>query len=575
MSRIRVKHIPTGQTGSVLEHEFDPNIYERIPMTNEAPPVSDDVKGIRGSLARFIGVDKLAQGLGQAIYSSGIFKKDREQIAQLQKAVEEGNLAPEEFTRVLTGDLTNKEVIGSAIKTAATIGTFGKLIPGAQTGHLMKGAQAAAHAKTSGLLAQKVMPHLNKPALKTVQYLQGSPLISEAIRAGAWSSVFGAGQAYEEGEDIKGIMTKGAQYGALAGGVTMGMGLAGRGLAKIGEKSPKIFNITTGGQEKAFEFHLKNPKAAKTAVKMGKTFDDILDDAQRATDIVKKQYADEYVNGIKQLKAQYPRKTAQLAMNKNKARAMINRIGAGFDVRFDAKAGKVVFDKGGRVSPLKGNERTAVKEAFEALYTWDDWSVNGSVKFLEKLNATRKFEQGVVTKDSKIVGNLYNTMRKQITKRFDGVDDFLVNQSAGKELVKNAEDLFSASRINSPKKQISAIMRTSHIMDENREPFFRLARQLEKESGVSLLKELAAAETSAVFPNLIRTLAGVGGALATVINPAVAFAIPLVTQRPAAAITRGIGRTLLGAPQIAQTVLPTAVAGARGIQRSLTQDELR
>src|SRR3990167_5312346 len=91
---------------------------------------SAGIGGFLGKVARFTGVEKLGQGLGYALFQLTPEYRD------LKKMLESGQVSPEQFQEISTGNITNREVIGSAIRTAGTIigaGTFGKALTPAVT----------------------------------------------------------------------------------------------------------------------------------------------------------------------------------------------------------------------------------------------------------------------------------------------------------------------------------------------------------------------------------------------------------------------------------------------------------
>jgi hypothetical protein len=371
---------------------------------------------------------------------------------------------------------------------------------------------------------------------------------SIAARSMAYTSMLGASSAFEEGDNIKGVVDQ-AGKGAVLG---VAIPVAFKGIEKGIKALPEIFNITTGGQKTAFEYQLMNPAKAKTAVKAGKSFDQIAQDGLKAVNIVKEKARTEYEAGVDFLSKKYPKAIMEKPI-KRQISDIFNSAGQNFDITATKKG--VQFAKDGRLSPIATiAEKSRIKEIYKSFNEWKDWSATGSAKFLNYLNKVRKFDTVAGTRESAFVGTLIDQIRTPIFRAYPEIEGLFNNYSHKIQLYEAADELFKATRAGSPTAQATAIQKTAAIFNENKEPLFRIAEQLEKESGVSLLKELSAAELQAVFPNLMRTIAGVGGAVGALINPAIWLALPFVIQKTAAGMTRAAG-----------TVLPKIPAIQRGV----------
>jgi len=65
--------------------------------------------------AEVLGIDKFGKGVGQALFSLTDDAKD------LENAMNEGKITPKEYEDIMTGGLTDKEVIGGALRTGAGV----------------------------------------------------------------------------------------------------------------------------------------------------------------------------------------------------------------------------------------------------------------------------------------------------------------------------------------------------------------------------------------------------------------------------------------------------------------------
>ncbi len=106
-------------------------------QTSQANQVSETKKpeiftaektpGILGGLARFVGVEKLGQGIGKTLFNLTPEAKMTEDM------LAKGQISPEKYQDITTGGITNKQVIGSGIQTAANIGLMGLNVKPAAT----------------------------------------------------------------------------------------------------------------------------------------------------------------------------------------------------------------------------------------------------------------------------------------------------------------------------------------------------------------------------------------------------------------------------------------------------------
>lgn len=185
------------------------------------------VGGALGTVSRVTGVEKLGQGLGYSLFQL------TPEYKELNRLLENGSLSPQEFTRLSTGDITNKEVIGSGIRTVASTaaagvpargGTFtlrgGPVVNAAPTaanvaGNIGRGVRVGA-ATGAGLgtvagVAEGISE--NRGVLGTLQNAAGG-----AFAGGLGGAVLGAGVGAVSGGGIGQGIARGARAGAVQGG---------------------------------------------------------------------------------------------------------------------------------------------------------------------------------------------------------------------------------------------------------------------------------------------------------------------------------------------------------------------
>lgn len=206
---------------------------------------------VLGGLGRFTGVEKLGQGIGQALFMLTPEYKD------LQKLLQSGQVTPEQFDEIATGNITTGEVVGSAVRTVATVAGAGTLSKGAG---LSKPLVPSVAPKATGLI--RGIYEGAKTGLKTG--------VKQGLKFGGISGLatsieedkgIGDTTATIAGEAIRGGAIGGIVGGVL-GGVTGGIqvGLRNRaqrkfeileGLRKQQEAKIPVKILVSGGDEKA------------------------------------------------------------------------------------------------------------------------------------------------------------------------------------------------------------------------------------------------------------------------------------------------------------------------------------
>jgi hypothetical protein len=426
--------------------------------------------------------------------------------------------------------------IGQATPTNLNLGYFGEYQPMEKTGEAIG---AGAEIALTAIPFMRGGMSLIAPAKAGLKTLAG--------RSAIYGGLLGASTAAEQGENIVGVVKQGVFGGTLGAMLPIG----GKIISKTIKAMPEIFNITTGGQKEAFTFQLKNPAKAGKAMKKALTFEEISQKGIEASEILKDKASMEYQKGLEILREVYPKPTMEKPLQ-----TQINKIfrSSGDPFNINITKNGVQFSKGGRLSNIVSKaEKDHIISIYDDMAKQKDWSVKGAGDFLEWLNSKRTFEtQTNPSVESAFVSSLIEKIKRPIYQAYPELEGVANNYSQNMNLYNQAAKFFNARKQGDANAMVASIKKSSRIFDENSEPFYRLAEQVEKETGVSLLAELSSAELQKVFPNLIRTVAGIGGAAASLKNPLVLFLLPFMTQRSASWMTRGGGRVLQAAPTIQQ-----------------------
>jgi len=136
------------QYSDISDAELGQRMLQKFPQYQDIVKQDEfETPGILGKVGSFLGVEKLGRRIGAEIGKLVSPSTDK----ALKDLVQKGQMTPEEYKNISTLGVSNKEALGSAIETAATIGTAGiasgaklgvKAI--AKTGAKLAGAGAAA-----------------------------------------------------------------------------------------------------------------------------------------------------------------------------------------------------------------------------------------------------------------------------------------------------------------------------------------------------------------------------------------------------------------------------------------------
>jgi len=233
-------------------------------------------KKVVGTLADITGTEKLGQGLAYTLF------RFTPEYKWVQGALESGEISPEEFTSLTTGDITTGEVVGSAIRTAGTAlsaGTlgkakvitaakpFGNIIGTARKGAMIGAGIGGVGGSISGIKEGRDLTSIGTKAL-------GGALGGAVVGAGAGAlggAVTGGGFAQGAIEGAKLGAKSGALYGGTRGfakGIEeerdiQGLTAEAAGGAVSGGIGGAIFGGLIGGVSGSVQVGLRNKAAAK------------------------------------------------------------------------------------------------------------------------------------------------------------------------------------------------------------------------------------------------------------------------------------------------------------------------
>lgn len=455
------------------------------------------------------GIASVAKGVSEFVGAKGITKQFGADIAR-------ASVKPEEKGYVEYP--SKKEVLGSAIQ----IGSL--LIPG-------------------GL------------GVKAASKISGKGIVKGAARLGT-KVVAGAGTGY--GLDVGSKLQEGKSVGeslkpgiGTAVGATLPVAGAGIDLAKKGV--PATLSFTSGVPKKAIEQAKISTEAAKLG-RTSKSVEDIREISSQALKGLYKELSDDFSKGLDEVVSKTGQTKAGVVYNEkgfiksgSKIRERLVHSTRNFAREFRISMKKtpegmqVDFSK----SPIvKGGEKVNVQEAINTISTWDDWSAKGMQDLAERVGALRKFESGVKTESSAILGKMYNRLTSAGDKGAKGIiGEFYPELAAlrtkyakSRKILDSIENVINSSK-SDPKSIQTSISLLSNIFKQDKETYIKIIRELSKRSNVDILGMLAGTEFKEVLPRYIRNFGG-GGAISVgvagagaLLNPWLLLLSPLFSPR--------------------------------------------
>lgn len=192
-----------------------------------------------GGTARFIGVEKLGQGLAYSLF------RLTPEYKGLVSDLEKGLISPDEFESLTTGDITSGEVLGSAARTVGTVlsaGQWGKVAPA-----MTKGISAVGNVKKGIKIGAGIGAGLGGIRGTAQGISRGEDIVGiggSAIRGSIGGGVVGAGVGALGGAVSGGAFLQGAKQGAIAGAKGGAISGTASGLGTALEEEQDISGLT-------------------------------------------------------------------------------------------------------------------------------------------------------------------------------------------------------------------------------------------------------------------------------------------------------------------------------------------
>lgn len=392
------------------------------------------------------------------------------------------------------------------------------------------------------------------------------------------ASALGQSLANNQGARETAIDTaKATAIGGVVGGV---FGLLGKGISTLAKKTaPTALEFTSGVPKGAIQQAIKSPQSAK----IGRTQTSVVELQKQAVEALKnpetglyRALSDEFSSGLESISSKYgyagtlqntvkgkllkypgggvnlpafnqATKVATKGANAvgganiaNQAKSLFN------DFRLTTKKGVIDFSKS---SITKNAEQANIQVAFDTVSNWKDYTPAGLQTLAERIGSLRKFDTVSGTKQSAILGKLYNKVAGQgglIARNYPELYTLRQNFAKNTEIYSEIGSIIGV-KAKTPMAVTSAVNRLSNIFKEDKELYVNAVKVLSERSGTDILSILAGTEFQKVLPNFVRGLGGgsVVGVGASVLNPWLILLAPLFSPR-------AVGKIVETAPNVAK-----------------------
>ncbi len=396
-------------------------------------------KGILGGLGTFFGPEKLGRKIGYAL--AGLGKQQKETLAKVQQAEQQGFAAKGTAEQLKTGGVSRTQALGSLAQTGLNV----------------------------------ALPFTGK------WFSAGGKLGSQVVRsAGFGGALSGTTQLAQEGKITPGKVAQGVAIGAA-------VPLAIAGVKYVAGRMPKLLSIMTGENKEAISEILKNPKVADTALQNG---DEVLRETVNKGSEKSVQIRDAFIEGHnKAFNILAQENSGKLVNPENIADNWSNLLKKN-GVKM-AKDGSLDFT----LSKIKAKpgEISKINDAYETFQNWEDWSLAGTNKLKQIIGALTKFpsEAGGMSK-SPLLGQTYHILDTEIKNSLPSAvrqaySELNQNFSKNIELYDDLVDAFNSG---------DPFTKMANALGDNKDSLRQLLKFYEEKTGESVLPVVAGRTTS-------------------------------------------------------------------------------
>jgi len=540
---------------------------ERTPSKKEL-----ENRGTLSKVAGFLGIENLGKRIGSELV------RFTPEGRELQRLREQGLVDEETYRDIVTGGVTNRQAVGSALSLAANLA-----LPGAG-GVLAKGTATVARAAGAARVAQgatRVADAANKVNL-SARIVRGKNVADTAKNVGkavgksaALGLPFGFGEALQD-EQEKGVLGRTLQSAIIAGAFPIAgaaVRATGRAIAKGAKLSAMALSRTP---EKAIQYAIENPQLASQGVNRAKNDPNLVfkvaREAELATNAIKTKRDRKFAKGLAKVDEKLTGKEINPEPFNKKLEEALRK--------FDMLTPNGRINRDGIISDTR--EVADIQKILERMGRQKDLTPSGYWKL--KRFISNKYRPTASGEFNALITSMDNDLRDVMVREIPEMDKLFKNfenDSAILGILKKELGLQGQAKgitlgdneivvNNSSKRVINALRRAGR---DNQELLGELIKEMEKRSGTDITADLMGLYFKDFLPPIgFNFLAGIGVGVpsALAVGAGVAPVIAASSPRAVGAISRTVGRAQQGLRNIAP-----AIEGGRTIGRQAIFGGLR
>lgn len=374
-----------------------------------------------------------------------------------------------------------------------------------------------------------------------------------ALQYGALGAVSAGGASLENGNNAlqvgKDSVTGGA-INAVAGGA---FNLLGKGISAVASKAgPSALSFTSGVPKNAIDQAIKNPTVAKEGVSA--SVNDVRSKAVSSLQSLHSDLAGEFKAGLSKVNPA-PVDGASLG-----SQLFQNAKAISQEYKVGLQGATPSFQKSAIVS---AGEQRNVKEAFNTIKTWSDFSPQGMQGLSARIGALKKWDEAGTPRASAIVGRIYSNVNDAIKTNYPDLASLRTNYAKNRKVLDEIGNVLSAGK-DKPTQIQASVSRLDNLFSQNKDEYLNAIKQLSDRSGVDYLSLLAGGEFQKVLPDFIRGLGG-GGAVgvgASLLNPYLLLLAPLFSPRAVGGIVNNAPKAANATSKLTRAITTQAIRAA-------------
>lgn len=330
----------------------------------------------------------------------------------------------------------------------------------------------------------------------------------------------------------------------------------------FGDVAPAILSSMTGVAPDAIKAAFKNyGEVAKYMAKKVIPVE-VRNQAIAALGKYRKKVGDTFEAGLKEMAKQSPRRGQARTISGPGFPGVFSGVKSQFDnltqkgeksikntfnkFRISVSGDKLNFDKLNS-SIISPTERKQVQMVWDTIRNQKDFSAQGVQDVASRINKLAKFNDGVKTQSSAVIGAMHNMYATAIEKVYPKLGKLRKEYEISQKIIKGIDDIIKSSKseVSNPSTATSVSKKLVNLFNEDNEAYIRALRQLEEQTGDDLVNQFVAANFDRIMPGKLGGYLGQAGVIAGSItgSPLLLAVLPLFSPKLVGKVTTTAGKT--------------------------------